>query len=908
MSRPLAVLFAFAFLTTPAHSQEVTPWTVDDVVLAEHAGGFQIAPDGRCVVWAKVTADTEKGGYVSNLVRSGLTENQSVELTRGNDNCFAPRWSPNGQLIAFLTSRGQSGSKDEPQLWLMNPFGGEPWRLTESQRGIDPFEWANDQTIVFAAKEAASLYENTKKKEQKDTTIIVEDELHAAPVRLFQVAVASRKVTRLTDNTDRIESFALAPNGRYAVTIHERSLRYTYDHRVKPAVFLYDLSTGARQRLFSNPKFNVTQVRWTPDSTGFYAASEFTHHPLYLNASITELYYCDLPTTQTWQVNLDWDKGLSHSIEMTPEGSVAVPAFRVTPHSFVALLADGARNKATRFIRHGQSWQRQWLEGEHADHLYGLQESKDGHTLVYAHSTASAPTRWYHARLEGDRLLAPQLIAGQPTAFTGKTLARTEVVRWKGAGDEEVEGVLYYPHHYQSGKRYPLIAMIHGGPAGAVLDAWSESWMFPANLLNQRGAFVLKPNYHGSSNYGLKWVESIAGGKYYDLEVPDIEAGVDALIARGLVDPDKLGVMGWSNGGILTTALTVATHRYKAASAGAGDVEWSSDWGTCRFGASFDNYYLGRSPLEDPLLYVRKSPFYRLDQVTTPTLICFGTEDTTTPSQQGWMHYRALQQLGKTPVRFVLFPGEEHILEKIAHQRRKLEEEMGWFDKYLFHKAKEGNEALKPESPLARLVQRQHFQRDGRRYGVLEKGILVPETVRCEKLHVGRFEITRAQYAQFDRSYPLELGQENYPANNIPFDKAKAYCTWLSERTGRKYRLPSEQDAQALYDQRSSAENTLDYWAGYAVNPDDARRLQPELRGLGSGAPLLKEVGSFPGSAKGETVFDLGGNVAEWVVRKDGTGQPRGASADTPATASPREQIAAPEYIGFRVVLDQTRP
>src|SRR5204863_1369714 len=148
-------------------------------------------------------------------------------------------------------------------------------------------------------------------------------------------------------------------------------------------------------------------------------------------------------------------------------------------------------------------------------------------------------------------------------------LARTEIARWKGGNNDPVEGILYYPHGYKAGTKYPLIVMIHGGPASADLDAWEETWSYCANLLCSRGAFVLKPNYHGSTRYGLKWMESIADGKYCDPELDDIEKGVDALIGRNLVDPNKLALHGWSNGAILTNALVTRTTRYKAAVAGA---------------------------------------------------------------------------------------------------------------------------------------------------------------------------------------------------------------------------------------------------------------------------------------------------------------------------------------------------
>jgi predicted peptidase len=484
--------------------------------------------------------------------------------------------------------------------------------------------------------------------------------------------------------------------------------------------------------------------------------------------------------------------------------------------------------------------------------------------------------------------------------FKKKTIAKTEVVRWKGARDEEVEGILYYPHNYEAGKKYALVVMIHGGPAGADQDEWEESWAYPANMMCERGAFVLKPNYHGSSNYGLKWVESIGGGNYYDLEVPDIEKGVDSLIAKGLVDADRLGVMGWSNGSILTIALTVTTTRYKVAGAGAGDVEWASDWANAHFGAAFDNYYFGKSPLEDPQLYIRKSPFYRLDRVRTPTIIFFGTEDTNVPTQQGWMHYRALQQIGKTDVRFILFPGERHSPQKLVHQRRKLEEEIAWFDKHLFKTAKEENEAFKPDSPLAVALKLRSARADGQRYGTMKDDCLIPETVKHGEMEVGRFEVTRAQYSEFDKSYRVEPGKENYPASNITFEQAKAFCEWLSRKTGQTYRLMTEKEAESIYSV-SGQENTLDYWAGYAVNPDDAARLQQKIVELGAGA-LLKEVGRFKGAGMDSLVFDLGGNVAEWVIAVDGSGRAMGGSADLPADAKLRARKPAPAYTGFRVV------
>jgi dipeptidyl aminopeptidase/acylaminoacyl peptidase len=877
-------------------------WTVEDVVSAESAADFQVSPDGRWAVWVKTTADADKGEHVSHLVRTDLAGGREVALTRGGDSCTQPRWSPDGKLLAFLSARPALKAKageGKTQLWLLDPTGGEPWPLTESARGVLHYAWAGPDALVFVAQEEATLREKLQE-EKKDTTNVVEDEAHEPPARLFKVAVGSKKVTRLTDNRDRIEAPAVAPDGRRAVTIHGRSLRYNYDNRVKPIVFLTDLEGGERKQVFADPKLNISRLWWAPDGKGLYATDEHNSRPQFNQAGVTELHYYDLARGASARIDLGWERGLA--VQDANDGAVG---FAPTADGFLALLADGTRNRAARFTRAADGWKREWLTGEHAGHLFGIQAAPDGKALLYAHSTASTPPQWYHARLDGGRIGKATALAKVNEHLRRRTRARTEVVRWKGAQGDEVEGLLYYPHGYREGTKYPLVVLVHGGPALADTDCWDESWLAPANLLCQRGAFVLRPNYHGSAGYGLKWLESITGGKYGELETVDVERGVDALIERGLADRERLGLAGWSNGAIIINRLLVETTRYKAASSGAGNVEYVSDWANCEFGDAFDRYYLGASPLDDPRLYLRKSPFYRLDRVRTPTLIFFGAEDRVVATQQGWVQYRGLQQLGKAPVRFVLFPGEKHLLTKLAHQRRKLEEELAWFDRYLFKPGQSGadNEALKEGSPLAWALKRRQARREGGRYGLLEKGVLAPETVKHGGLHVGRFEVTRAQFAQFEKTYEVGPGRANYPASGVTFEQARAYCAWLSQATGRRYRLPAAEEADELYGPGEAGDNTLDAWAGYAVNPDDVARLRPKLAELGAGA-LLREVGA--GRAAGDgAVFDLGGNVAEWVTTKDGQGALRGGSADQPADAKRRRNDAAPEYRGFRVVREE---
>jgi dipeptidyl aminopeptidase/acylaminoacyl peptidase len=904
----ISIVAAPVALTAQQPSQKTEPWKSEDIIYAESAQPqARISPDAKWLVWVKSTADKEKDARVSNLILSNLTENKEIQLTRGSDNNSQPQWSPDGQLIALTSNRTRHGAKpdaDSTQLWIIDAHGGEPWPLTELAHAPQHLEWIDNDTVIFSAEEDPALVE-LESKHKKDDSEIVDDADHKPPVRLFKISVKDKKITRLTTNTDWIANWSISKDGKYVATVHAKSLHYIFDQKVPPITILHNLSDGTEKQIFTNGRVRPYGFEWAPNNSGFYAWAPFSNHPKFLTASIVQLYFYDLAAGKSTQVPLDWENGIGSNLVATQDG-------------FVTGLAAGHRFETSRYTRtksaEGWTWKRAPLEGEHAKNIQSFEVSEDGKTIVYFYSTASMFPQIYRAQLEGTKLASPvQLTKLNESLAKSRAFAKTEIIRWKGANNEEVEGLLYYPTNYEPGKKYPLITAIHGGPSGHDADTWEDSWAYPNNLLTQRGAFILKPNYHGSNNYGLKWVESICCGKYYDLETPDINMGVDYLIAKGLVDPDKVATLGWSNGSILSTSLLITyPERYKAASLGAGDIEWFSDWGNVIFGDSFDSYYFGKSPMEDPQLYLQKSPMFKLEKVQAPVLIFHGTADNNVPPAQSWSYFRVLQYYGKVPVKLILFPGEPHGPQKLTHQMRKVDEEVAWFDKYFFKTAPTANEALKSGSPLEAALRAKGIARTGGVYGatVQSKGkaVLIPEVVNHNGTEVGRFEITRAQFATFEKSYKVPPGSEDFPANGITLERAKAYVEWLPKLTGQTWRLPTEKEFSGLYEKRDN-ENTLDYWAGYALNPDDMIRLREKAQELPGTAPLLKPVGSFAAetSISDEPVFDFGGNVAEWVETKDGKGKAVGGSADCPSDAR-SNCTPALEYIGFRVVRNAAPP
>lgn len=877
-----------------ATSLRAQDWSVDDLLSQEMASTFVFSPDGESVAWVKRRPSAEKDRFVGDLWLT-LRGKPPVALTPGDDSEYNPFFSPDGKTLYFSSDRGDGNT-----LWSLSLYGGEAVAVHNFANGFSEPTWLNDSTLAYLADEGDLLYSQTFA-DRNDATMVIEDTTLFTPNRVFSFDLSSKQSRRLTQNDDPIVSYGVSKDGRWIVTTHVHSVHYDIDAQPAMSTVLWNRTDGTRKDILTGYQ-EPYDIRFASDHSGFFFISTRAIDPEWGGYGVDDLHFYSLATGTVSKVNQAHDWGLALG-------------YHVIGTDVIASLANGPTLKTGIFSRDGNRWTLTEVAiGADTNHSRVVAVSDDRKSAVVAVSRASHLPRYHLASLTRDRRSA-RLTLGEEVAelnahLASKSMPKTEVIWWTGAQGDRVSGILYYPDNYMSGRRYPLMLAIHGGPSEADIDEWYQNWGYYPKLLTQRGSFVLLPNYHGSSNHGFEFNQSIKDGKYYDLPVEDMITAIHHLRDEGKVDMDSLGVMGWSNGAVIGIELTIRyPQMFKVLGSGAGDVNWTSDYGTCEFGVRFNNSYFGDGAPWDDVdgkaynpVYLDNSPLFSMEKVITPTIIFFGSEDRAVPRDQGWEHYRALQQIGKAPVKFLWFPGMEHSLTRLSYQKRKIEEELAWFDRYFFGTHVEPNLAYKEDSPLGRMFTLNEAKRDGGLVGERVGTHLIPETVPTGTgIAVGRFEVTNAQFRSFRADHPMDAGYENHPVTGLSMADIRAYLSWLGTTTGRTYRLPSAIEAEQWHElalEIGAQELTLNLLAGYELSVLDVPALRRKAMEL---APerLIRSVGLFPPSRIGTAqIYDLGGNVTELHAE----GMYGYSAIDFVDEAAPEARVAVPAFTGFRVV------
>ena len=633
-----------------AAALEAASPTIDQSLSFKTAANPQISPDGKLVAYEVQKTNWEENAFETEIwIATTTAPSRTYQLTSGKKSSAAPQWSPDGSQLAFASDR-----EGKRQLYVIAPAGGEARQLTKSETAVAAFHWSPDgKQLAYAAPDADA-------KPQKD-----------------------RK--------DKYGEFEVVRND------------YTRSH-----LWLQPLE-GPSTRLTESDKFSVGAFSWSPDSTRIAFTSVPDPTP---NASrFADIYTVSVSTKQV--TPLVTAKGSDSNPQWSPDGTqvafqtaagqelsykntriAMVPATGGTPRiltltfdedpqlirwNATGILFEGHQKTAAYLYQLDPATSRISRLGENDGLAYSQASvTADGTAAAFIRSSASGISELYYSPTASFR---PQALTHMSDQLAGMTLAKREVVTWKSKDGVTIEGILTKPADFDPTRKYPLLVVIHGGPTGVDQPAYRPDRYYPVEQFVAKGALVLRPNYRGSAGYGEQFralnVRNLGVGDAWD-----VLSGVDSLIAKGFVDPARMGCMGWSQGGYISAFLTTTSDRFKAISVGAG----ISDWSTYYVNTDITNFtlgYLGATPWTDPEIYRKTSPITYIAQAKTPTLIQHGELDRRVPIPNGYELRQALEDKG-VPVKMIVYKGFGHGIDKPKQQRAVMEHNMEWFSKYIW--------------------------------------------------------------------------------------------------------------------------------------------------------------------------------------------------------------------------------
>jgi dipeptidyl aminopeptidase/acylaminoacyl peptidase len=588
------------------------------------------------------------------------------QITYGERGDSQPQWSPDGRYISVLSARGSGTGEDapRPQIHLMRSDGGEAWKLTDIKDGVTGYRWSPDsRQIAYLTVDPRTSTEEADIRKRNDERVFENDFRYT---HIWTVDVESKQATRITEgNTWTVRGTPSWSSDAKRLVFAAGVTTMLRDYRTD--VYIADLATKQVEKISSNPASDG-QPEWSPDGAFIaWVVQPAMGKPLAdgtLPSSVNNnrlVVYNVAQKSIKDAASRDFDLDAGRPRWSADSKSVLFTAGKRTYSEVFRLdVATG---------RYTQLTQQKTLQ-------LGSR-SKDGRVVAVTMDSPTAPTEVYVT----DSMFGSfkKLTDTNPQA-ENFALGDTEVVTWKSSDGVEVEGVLLKPVGYQAGKKYPLLVVAHGGPSGAFVNNYRVGGLEGGQLYAGQGWAVLYPNPRGSTNYGEKFLQANindwGGGDYRD-----IMAGVDAMIKRGVADPDRLAHVGWSYGGYMTAWVITQTNRFKAAMVGAGLTNMWSMYGTNDIPNVITTYF-GGIPGKDTLpLYSARSAMTHIDDVTTPTLILHGGNDERVPTGQAYELFRGLKDRGQT-VELVFYPREGHGIAEYYHVQDRLTRIHEWVTRH----------------------------------------------------------------------------------------------------------------------------------------------------------------------------------------------------------------------------------